>query len=213
MGLGSTLLAGIAGQLGRPHGPWARLVAVALNRGNKDVIAGAVDALALEPGDTAVDIGFGGGIGLGMLLDRVGDTGHVHGVEVSAEMFERASRRYRKAITAGRLALHKTSMTELPFGDAEVDGIITVNTLYFVEDLGRVFAEIAGVLKPGGRLVIGIRDPEAMRRMPVTAHGFRVRPVEEIVERLGERQLRLAEHRRVGSGIREAHLLVATPMD
>lgn len=213
MGLRSSLTAGIAEQLGHPHGRWARLVAMALNRGNKSFVAAAVDALEVREGGTAADIGFGGGIGLGMLLDRVGPTGRVHGIEISTEMHERAERRFRKAIAAGRLELHQASMTQLPFGDAELDGIITVNTIYFVEDLGRAFAEIAGVLEPGGRFVLGIRDPDAMAKMPVTGHNFRVRPVSEIVDVLAERQLRLVDHRRLGSGMHAAHLLVCAPAD
>ncbi|MGH3520487.1 MAG: class I SAM-dependent methyltransferase [Haloechinothrix sp.] len=211
MGLKDTLAAKVAGQLGHPRGKTGRIVGWVLNRGNRELIAGAVDALELAPGRCAVDIGFGGGIGLALLLDRVGSAGQVHGVEVSAEMVACAARRFRGAIAQGNLELHKTAMTELPFDDAEIDGIITVNTLCFVDQLDRAFAEIAGVLKPGGRFVIGIRDPEAMATMPVTGHGFRIRPVAEVIDLLAAHQLRLLEHRRVGSGLRAAHLLITTP--
>jgi SAM-dependent methyltransferase len=49
---------------------------------------------------------------------------------------------------------------------------ITVNTIYFVDDLDRACSELARVLRPGGRLVVGIGDPEAMARMPFSAYGF-----------------------------------------
>ena len=62
-------------------------------------------------------------------------------------MLRRAARRFRDEVTAGRLELHRASMTELPFGPASLDGIIITHTVYFVSDLGRAFAELAEVLK------------------------------------------------------------------
>ncbi|MGH3950102.1 MAG: class I SAM-dependent methyltransferase [Pseudonocardiaceae bacterium] len=211
MGIADTLAAGVARQLAHPSGRPGRLVGRVLNLANRAVISAAVDALELQPGQVAVDVGFGGGAGLAMLLDRAGSQGRVHGVEVSGAMFAGASHRFRKAITAGTLELHKTPMTELPLDDASVDGIITVNTIYFVDSLDRAFAEVAGVLKPSGRFVVGIRDPDAMAKMPVTAHGFRIRPVDEVIDALEAHELRLVDHRRVGTGVRTTHLLVTTP--
>ena len=75
------------------------------------------------------DVGFGGGVGIALLLDRVDAGGKVHGVEVSSEMLSRATRRFRDEITAGRLELHRASMTQLPFGPASLDGIITTHTV------------------------------------------------------------------------------------
>jgi hypothetical protein len=71
----------VAGQLGHPHGILSPLVARALNRGNQRAIAGAVEAAHTPRAGVAADIGFGGGVGLQLLLDRVGDDGVMHGVE------------------------------------------------------------------------------------------------------------------------------------
>jgi ubiquinone/menaquinone biosynthesis C-methylase UbiE len=43
------------------------------------------------------------------------------------------------------------------------------------------FNEVGRVLRPGGRLVVAVGDPEEMTRMAVTAYGFRLRPVEDLV--------------------------------
>ena len=74
------------------------------------------------------------------------------------------------------------SLVDLPLVEDSVDAIITVNTFYFLEDPRPALREIARVLRPGGRVVIGIGDPDEMARIPVTAHGFHLRPVAEIVE-------------------------------
>ncbi|HEX2212216.1 MAG TPA: methyltransferase domain-containing protein [Mycobacterium sp.] len=174
------LMAATARQLGRPHGPFGLVVARKLNRSNERAIVAAVDATGAGPGAVVADVGFGGGVGLRMLLDRVGRAGAVHGVEVADTMLRRARRGFAADIAAGRLRLHRGSLTALPFDDASLDVAVTVNTLYFVSDLEAACAELARVIRPGGRVVIGIGDPDVMRHAPFTAYGFTLRPVDEI---------------------------------
>lgn len=198
----------IARQLGRPSGLFGRLVvARKLNQGNRNNVTAAVDALEPVAGAAVADIGFGGGIGLGLLLAKVGETGRVHGVDISTAMLSAAGRRYRA--DSDRLRLHAGSITALPLPDASVDGAICVNIIYFVDDLDLAFAELARVLRPSGRLVLGIANPPTMAKVPFVAYGFRLRPVEGIIERLAKAGLPVVEHRRVGEGDSAYHLLVA----
>jgi arsenite methyltransferase len=152
------LLSTVAGQLGRPHGFLGPLVARALNRGNARAIAAAVDAAGVPRGGVAADIGFGGGLGLQLLLD--------HG-----------------------------SLTALPLDDSSIDAVITLNTVYFISELEAACAELARLLRPGGRAVVGIGDPEVMGRAPVTSYGFTLRPVAEIVAALEQSGLTVEHHR------------------
>lgn len=184
MSIRQRLLTTVAGQLGHPHGRLGGVVAGALNRGNGQAIATAVAAAQVPAGGVAADVGFGGGAGLRLLVDAVGTGGTVHGVEVSDDMLDRARRQFRSDIDSGRLRLAQGSLTALPFGDATLDAVITVNTVYFVDDLDAVCTELARTLRPGGRAAIGVGDPEAMRRLPVTPYGFRLRPVDDIVAAL-----------------------------
>jgi arsenite methyltransferase len=116
---------------------------------------------------------------------------------------------FRQACSEHRLSLHEATMTALPLADGSVDALITVNTVYFVEDVELAFAEIARVLRPSGRAVVGIGDPSMMARLPFTPHGFRLRPVEQLVSALGGAGLGQVRHERVGQGERAFHLLVA----
>lgn len=177
-------MATIAGQLGRPHGRIGGVVAGALNRGNGQAIATAVAAAQVPAGGVAADIGFGGGVGLRLLVDAVGAGGTVYGVEIAEDMLRRARREFRRDIDTNRLRLMSGSLTALPLDDASVDAAITVNTLYFIDDVDAACAEFARVLRPEGRVAIGIGDPEAMRKLPVTPHGFRLRPVADITAAL-----------------------------
>jgi len=203
----------LARQLGHPRGPFGRLVGRVLNRRNAPALRAAVAALPVRPGDVLADIGFGGGVGLQLLLRRLDEAGPgsglVHGVDVSGTMLAAASRRFAPQVAAGRLQLHLAPMEALPLGDSTVDAAITLNTIYFLPDLGAAFREVHRVLRPGGRLVVGLGDPEAMTRMTVTREGFRIRPVGEVTEALAAAGLVVAEHRRVGEGEAAVHLLVA----
>jgi arsenite methyltransferase len=189
------LLSTVAGQLGRPHGLLGPLVARALNRGNARAIAAAVDAADVPRGGVAADIGFGGGLGLQLLLDRVGADGVVHGIEVADDMLNRARSRFSHDVGASRLKLAHGSLTALPLDDASVDAVITLNTVYFISELEAACAELARVLRPGGRAVVGIGDPEVMARAPFTPYGFTLRPVVEIVAALEQSGLTVEHHR------------------
>ncbi|WP_280246506.1 class I SAM-dependent methyltransferase [Nocardia abscessus] len=204
------LLSTLAGQLGNPHGVLGKGVAFLLNRGNKVAIAGAVSATGVAPGATAADIGFGGGAGLSLLLDRVGADGVVHGVEISADMLARARSGRASDLGAGRLRLAEGSLTALPLADDSLDAAITVNTVYFVPDLTAACAELARVVRPGGRVVIGIGDPDAMAKLPFTSYGFTLRPVPEVIAALEQAGCDV-EHRPLANRPIPHHLLVATP--
>ena len=203
------IMTGIAKQLGHPRGLRGRLVGVLLNRGNRSFVNAAVQALQPDAAAAVADVGFGR-VGLKFLLDGVGQSGRVHGVEVSETMLSNAARRYRRAIAAGRLALHTGSLTQLPFADSALNGVLTVNTIYFVAELDRAFTELARVVGSSGRIVIGVADPDAMARMPFTGHGFHLRPVPEVIDTLRGAGLAV-EHRRISQGHDAPHLLVATP--
>jgi ubiquinone/menaquinone biosynthesis C-methylase UbiE len=173
-------------------------------------VSAAVQALQPEATAVVADLGFGGGVGLKLLLETVGPSGRVHGVEISDTMLSRATRRYRRDIAVGRLTLHPGSLTQLPFADGALNGVLTVNTIYFVTELDRAVAELARVVERSGRIVIGVADPEVMARMPFTGYGFRLRPVPEVIDTLRGAGLTV-EHRRVSQGEDAPHLLVATP--
>lgn len=210
MNLRARVLSTLAGQLGNPHGVLGKGVAFILNRGNKRAIAAAVDAAAIAEGQTVADLGFGGGAGLSLLLAQVGADGTVHGIEISPDMLARASAGHPSEIAAGRLRIAEGSLTALPLADDSLDAAITVNTLYFVPELDAVCAELTRVVRPGGRLVIGIGDPDAMAKLPFTAYGFSLRPVADVIAAL-EKSGCAVTHRQLPNPPIPHHLLIAMP--
>lgn len=207
MGLRESFQAGLARQLGHPSGVRGRIVGAMLNRRNRVAVVRAVAALELTGGETALDVGFGGGLGLELLLRQAG---RVHGVDISATMLERARTTFREEIEAGRLVVAEGSMTALPLDDESVDAIVSTNTVYFVDDLAAALAEVTRVLAPGGKFVLGIGDPELMAKSRMlTDNGFRIRPVAEVAAGLTAAGLPVARHEQFAHSGLGFHLLVA----
>ena len=121
----------------------------------------------MEAGQHAVDLGFGGGVGLRALLAT--SAGRISGVESSDDALAAGRKRF-----AGepRVELVKGSAADLPFADASVDRLLTVHTLYFWPDPAAGMAEAARVLAPGGRLCVAIQPREVMEGDPLHDHGF-----------------------------------------
>lgn len=151
------LRAAISRQLSRPEGRAGRVVAALMNRGNSDMNNRAIDLLGVGAGDRVLDLGFGGALTFPTLLDR---GAIVVGVDRSQDMVDAAARRHGDAVT-----VLQGDIAALPLGDDEIDAILTVNTVYFWPDLPVAFGELHRVLKPGGRLVIGIRDGSVMEQV------------------------------------------------
>ncbi len=209
MALRDRALRMVAGQLGRPSGALGRLVARRLNRGNRAVVTAAVEAARPAPGAAVAEVGFGGGLGVSLLLDRVAPDGVVHGVEISETMLARAGRVFRREVADGRLQLHRATMDRLPQPDGSLDAVVSTNTIYFVDDLPAALTGIARVLRPGGRLALGVGDPSAMARMALTRHGFTLRPVSEVMDEVSRAGFTALEDHRVGSDAEAPHVLVA----
>ena len=161
---------GVARQLGHPRGGFGRLLARGLNRLNRDINTAAVEALEVGGSHHAVDLGFGGGIGLRGLLD--GPAQRVTGVERASDMLAAATRRFSRELKTGRLTLLEGSAASIPLADGEADRLLTVHTLYFWPDADAGMAELHRVTAPDGRVCVAIQPREAMEGDPLHEHGF-----------------------------------------
>lgn len=108
----------------------------------------AVTGLALEAGDTAVDMGCGPGVNLPLLADAVGPTGTVLGVDVSPRMLEFADDEADPAIS---LALGDATRPPVASG---VDGVLSTFVVTLFDDPEAVVDTWWNMLAPGGRLAL-----------------------------------------------------------
>ncbi len=110
-------------------------------------------ALAPQPGETVLDLGSGAGMDAFIAAERVGRTGRVLGVDMTPEMLERA-RTSATRLGLAHVEFRAGRLEELPVESASVDAVTSNCVINLVPDKQKVFAEIARVLRPGGRLVI-----------------------------------------------------------
>ena len=109
----------------------------------------------LHPGERVLDLGSGGGIDVLLSAKRVGPSGRAIGLDMTDEMLALAQRNAAEA-GASNVEFLKGHIEAIPLPADSVDVVISNCVVNLAADKAAVFAEMARVLKPGGR--IGITD-------------------------------------------------------
>ncbi len=161
----------IAAQLRMPSGDLGKAVAAKMNEGNAPMNRATYKLLEASTGNDWLEIGMGNGFFVGELL-AIHPHMHYTGLDSSPLMVEESIRRNVAHIASGRASFRSGHSDHLPFNDVVFDKVVAVNVVYFWENPAADLAEIHRVLRPYGRLALGVRTREAMQTMPFTASGF-----------------------------------------
>jgi ubiquinone/menaquinone biosynthesis C-methylase UbiE len=138
---------------GRPEGILGRLGGVIMARLNRDAAAQVIELLDVRPDDKVLEVGFGPGVAIQLLLHRV-PAGSVAGVDQSQEMVRQAAVRNADALRSRRVDLRYGSVERLPFADEAFDKALAINSMQVWPDAALGLREIRRVLKHGGNVAL-----------------------------------------------------------
>lgn len=171
-----------AAQLARPTGEGGLKMTTAMNTTNAFITARALEALDVAPGERMIEIGPGNGRLSAETVASLGEAGSYLGFEYNEDI----------AATTRETFAGCDAPVEVRSGDfmshtpepGSFDALLAVNVVYFFEDLGALAQRCHEWLRPGGRAVIGLRSMPAMSGLPFIEHGFRLRPLDELLRAL-----------------------------
>jgi arsenite methyltransferase len=122
-------------------------VQMGLGCGNPTAIA------ELQPGQVVLDLGSGGGLDVFIAARKVGPTGKAIGIDLTAEMVEKA-RRFAAEGGYENVEFRVGKIESLPVASESVDVVISNCVINHSSDKAAVFREARRALKPGGRLYV-----------------------------------------------------------
>lgn len=178
----------ISAQGRHPHGILGaivtRIMALETAADNKRAIA----LLGLKERDRVLDVGTGHGGSL-RTIAALAPEGLAVGIDNSETALRAATRANCALIRAGRVRVEYARSDALQFADASFDKAMSVHTLYFWDPAESHLAEIARVLRPNGKFVLGFRPAEdeiVTRRFPASIYTFRTTAeVEALLRKVG----------------------------
>jgi len=132
-----------------------------LSCGNPNVLA------SLQPGETVLDLGSGGGFDIFIAGKAVGGSGKAIGVDMTPEMLAKARKlleNYRQSSGLNNVEFRLGEIEHLPVADISVDVVISNCVINLSPDKPQVWREIHRVLKPGGR--VAVSDLALLKPLP-----------------------------------------------
>lgn len=169
----------LSNQLKKPTGAAGIEVAEALNESNWGLYDLAFETMTFEAGNDILEIGFGNGKHFSEYFRAEPDL-RLTGVDFSTDMCAEAKSRNAELIKEGKLSIHCSETSSLPFRDQSFDLAVALNVIYFLDPPEIHLKEIQRVLKPGGLFLIGYRPRHSVEHLEFTKQNFILYEADEL---------------------------------
>jgi ubiquinone/menaquinone biosynthesis C-methylase UbiE len=171
-------------QARKPTGLVGRYIASRIfEKGNSELNALMFETLSISENDHVLEIGFGTGKLIKEIADHM-DNGFVEGVDFSETMVEMAKKKCTTHIKTGKAKIHLGDFVDIHFNENCFDKIFTANTIYFWENPKKTVSKIYGLLKPGGKVFIGLHEKSEMEKLPLDRDVLKYYSMQELKELL-----------------------------
>ena len=179
----------IGQQFKNPTGLGGKITTYIMNCQNQKQYQAVIENIDIRTTDTVLDIGFGNGY----LIHRLAKLNpeKIYGIDISQDMLQLVNRKNRKKIEQGKIELLLADVQNIPIKNSLIDKAFTVNTVYFWQDIHRVFLEIHRVLKPNGIFLNVLYLKDWLEKLPVTRYGYSKYTAEQIKKITAESGLKI----------------------
>ena len=144
----------VKGDIKTTYAKLSKIYAILEGRFEKKLREKGLALLAIQKGETVLEIGFGTGYSLVEIVKSIGKRGKAYGIDLTPGMVKLAQRRLAKEKLIKRAELYEGDAREMPYENNQFDAVYMASTLELFDtpDIPIVLAEIKRVLKPNGRL-------------------------------------------------------------
>ena len=171
----------VGGNFGNPNGIAGKISTKLMNIINQRQYMAILDNINLEQNDIILDIGFGNGYFINKLFKKNIPI-NIYGIEISNDMVNNVSKKYKKSIENGLLKLSLENIVNTSFENGTFNKMYTINTIYFWNDLEKCFFEIKRILKPNGIFLNAIYTKEYLNKIIYTKYGFNKYSIEDLIK-------------------------------
>jgi ubiquinone/menaquinone biosynthesis C-methylase UbiE len=168
--------------LSKPEGELGIAIGKVMNETNAKVIETVYRRLGLENGQSVLEIGFGNGHTVPLLMGQADALTYV-GIDIAETMLSEAVSFNRMLVEAGQATFHLASAEAIPCSDASFNRVVALNVVYFWPDAVRVLAEVRRVLRSDGFSIIAGIDSATAAAVPFyrAEYGFRVHDADALI--------------------------------
>jgi SAM-dependent methyltransferase len=167
-------------QARKPIGLFDRyIVSRILEKGNSELNTLVFEVLSKSENEHVLEIGFGTGKLIKEIADHM-DNGVIEGVDFSETMVAMAKKKNLMHIKNDKVNIHLNDFDNIHFDENCFDKIVTVNTIYFWENPKETISKIYRLLKPGGKLFIGLYEKSEMEKMPLNRDVFKYYSMQDL---------------------------------